>query len=68
MFSITPFSALRYVVRIKGGATAMTWEPCRVVAIDASSDEPKYIVEVRDASGDLYLEKVDLIRKSAPTA
>jgi hypothetical protein len=44
----------------------MTWEDCRVIGIDASADEPSYIVEIRAADGSFYLERADLIRRPAP--
>ncbi|MBX5239514.1 hypothetical protein [Rhizobium sp. NLR22b] len=67
MFAITPFQATRYAVVIKGDRTAQEWQPCRVVGVDASGEEPKYIVEIRSADGSSYLDKADLIRKPAPT-
>jgi hypothetical protein len=68
MFAVTPYSALRYVARLAGDTTTMKWEPCRVIGVDASKDDPQYIVEIRSAAGDFYLESVDSIRKPAPSA
>lgn len=67
-FAITPYAASRYVVQVKGGETRMNWQPCTVVGIDGSGDEPAYIVEVRSAKGEFYIERAGLIRKVPPTA
>ena len=63
MFAITPYPARRYVVRAGAGSTNMAWEACQVVGIDASRDDVYYLVEVRNADGEFYLERADLIRK-----
>lgn len=68
VFAITPYAASRYVVRVKDGETTMNWQPCTVVGIDSSGDEPAYIVEVRSAKGEFYIDRTGLIRKCPPTA
>lgn len=70
MFAVTPYAALHEVARVNPatGTTTIRREHCRVVGIDASSEEPQFIVEVRAASGDFYLTKVDRIRKPEPAA
>lgn len=67
-FAVTPYAASRYVVKIKDGNTTMNWQPCTVVGIDSSGEEPVYLAEVRSPKGEFYLERVDLIRKCPPTA
>lgn len=61
---MTAYNALR---RTKIVGKPESWAPCRVIGIDASDGEPRYLVEIRNADGTFYLEKVDLIRKPAPT-
>ncbi|MGO4637229.1 hypothetical protein AB4Z43_02195 [Mesorhizobium sp. 2RAF45] len=68
MFSITPYAASRYVVQIKDGETRMNWQPCQVIGVDSSGDEPSYLVEVRSANGEFHLDRADVIRKCPPTA
>lgn len=68
MFAVTPFTATRHAVVMKGDRTTEEWQPCRVVGIDASGEEPKYLVEIRTKAGEFYLDRADLIRKPAPTA
>ena len=63
MFAVQPYSAKQYVARVKDGHTTMAWEPCQVIGIDASRDEPEYLVEVRSGDGEFYLERASLIRK-----
>lgn len=63
MFSVTPYRATRYAVTMKGGDTLQEWQPCTVVGIDASRDEPYYLVEMRSSDGEFYLDRADLIRK-----
>lgn len=66
MFAVQPYSALRLVKYV---GKPETWAPCRVVGIDAGSDDAsRYVIEVRNADGTFYLDRVDLIRKPAPTA
>jgi hypothetical protein len=62
MFAIEPYRATRYVVEVKEDATTMSWQPCRVIGIDASLDEPKYIVEIAQA-GEFFIDRADVIRK-----
>ncbi len=68
MFSITPFTATRHAIVRKGKTTTEEWQSCRVIGIDATGDEPRYIVEMRAKDGSFYLDKADLIHNSAPMA
>jgi hypothetical protein len=63
-----PYIATRHTVVTRGGKTLEEWQPCRVIGIDASGDEPRYVVEIRAKDGSFYLDKADLIRKPAPAA
>lgn len=63
MFSVQPFEAKRHAVYMDGGKTIEKWEACTVIGVDATRDEPKYIVEVRDGHGACYVDRADLIRK-----
>jgi hypothetical protein len=69
MFAVTPYPAFREVAKVSAnGSTTIKREPCRVVGIDTSGGVPRYVVEVRAASGDHYLEFSDTIRKPEPGA
>lgn len=70
MFAVTPYAALREVAKVNatGRATTIRREPCRVVGIDTTGAEPRYVIEVRARSGDFYLEYADTIRKPEPGA
>lgn len=69
MFAVTPFAAMRQIFTMNdAGGMDATWKPCRVIGIDASGDEPTYLVEVRDSDGSFYIAKEDTIRKCPPTA
>ncbi|MEX0406912.1 hypothetical protein ABGN05_14705 [Aquibium sp. LZ166] len=62
MFAVTPYSALRHVISMKDGKTVESWEQCRVVGIDATKDEPQYLVEIF-TKGSSYVDRADMIRK-----
>lgn len=64
MFAVTPYIA-KCLIFSKAGEE---WKPCRVIGIDASGDDPQYIVERYDRTGAAFLEKVEMIRKDQPTA
>jgi len=67
MFAVTPFPALRMVsTRTPSGGSSVTWQPCRVVGIAASGDEPMYLIEIRGADGGFYLDRAEMIRKPEP--
>lgn len=69
MFAIpAPYSATRHTVVMRGGKTIIEWQPCRVIGVDASGDESKYIVEIRGSDGSFFIDKADVIRKPAPTS
>ncbi len=69
MFALpAPYSATRHTVIVRGDKTIIEWQPCRVIGVDASGDEPKYIVEIRSKDGSFCIDKADVIRKPAPTA
>lgn len=69
MFAVQPYPALHEVARVNAnGTTTIKREPCRVVGIDASGAEPRYVVEIRARSGDHYLDFADTIRKPEPAA
>lgn len=64
MFSITPYNASAHIC----GTPNQEWTPCRVIGIDASGDEPCYVVEVRTSGGAFYIDRADIIRKPPPMA
>ncbi|MDN2582366.1 hypothetical protein [Aquibium sp. ELW1220] len=68
MFAIDPYTATHHAVHLSGGQTIETWQLCRVVGIDATGADPKYLVEIRGSDGSFYIDRADLIRKPAPTA
>ena len=68
MFSIQPFEAEAHDFDNDDGKLTDIWHPCRVIGIDASSEEPTYIVETRSARGEFSLARADIIRKLPPTA
>lgn len=68
MFAVTPYSATRHAVVMRGGATIEEWQTCRVIGIDAARDEAYYIVEMRSEDGTFYIDRADMIRKPAPSS
>jgi len=65
MFAVPAYQALRLT---KFVGKPESWQPCHVVGIDASDQEPRYLIEIRNADGTFCLDRVDLIRKPTPTA
>lgn len=65
MFAVTPYAATRHTVTMKARRTIEEWQQCRVIGIDASGDEPRYVVEILSQDGSFYLDRADLVRKPA---
>jgi hypothetical protein len=63
MFPVTPYAGRYYAVKTKDDKTTMRWDPCRVVGIDATGEEPQFVIEIRSSDGSYYLDKVDLTRR-----
>jgi len=64
MFNITPYAAQFYhLVATADGTLRDKWTNCQVIGIDATNDDVRYIVEMRDSDGSFSLERAEIIRK-----